>query len=123
MHVVKVSVEAIEFIKYMAKLRHPYEFVGLLRERKGVIKEVLLIPRSFGGRGFASLDVTMIPITTHYCGTVHSHPSGSVQPSSEDLNFFSKHGRYHMIIGYPYRDSDITMYDSGGRRLSFKVVE
>jgi proteasome lid subunit RPN8/RPN11 len=55
-------------------------------------------------------------------GTVHSHPSGNIQPSSVDLNHLF--GRILMIVGYPYADeSCIAVYDSDGERLTLNVLK
>jgi proteasome lid subunit RPN8/RPN11 len=48
-------------------------------------------------------------------GTAHSHPSGSSQPSLEDLNHF--YGLISIIICHPYNEEDIHAYDSQGREV------
>ena len=53
-------------------------------------------------------------------GIVHSHPSGSAEPSVTDLhNFF---GLVSLIIKSPYNDDSIFAWDSGGNSISLSIV-
>jgi len=48
-------------------------------------------------------------------GIIHSHPSGSAEPSVTDLhNFF---GLVSMIVKYPYEDDCIFAWDSNGNSI------
>jgi len=53
-------------------------------------------------------------------GTAHSHPSGDLTPSPTDLNRFL--GRVMVIVGFPYREEDVAVYDGRGRRVGLRVV-
>lgn len=111
----------VEFLKGAAKKNYPNEFVGLLREKHGIISEILIIPKSVGGKGFATLHTYMIPMISDSVGTVHSHPSKNNRPSRQDLRFFQRNGRTHIIISYPYEDKDIAVYDIAGTKQDFLI--
>jgi proteasome lid subunit RPN8/RPN11 len=63
----------------------------------------------------------MLPADATVVGIAHSHPSGVVEPSTQDLlQFF---GRIMVIMGYPYRDSDdVAVFDREGNRVAFTVI-
>ena len=46
---------------------------------------------------------------------VHSHPTGSEEPSLEDLNNFF--GLVSLIVKSPYKDEDIFAWDSNGNSI------
>jgi proteasome lid subunit RPN8/RPN11 len=55
-------------------------------------------------------------------GSVHSHPSGNLNPSVGDLNHFF--GRILMIVGFPYVDtSNVAVYDRNATKLTLQVTE
>jgi len=54
-------------------------------------------------------------------GTVHSHPSGNLRPSSADLNHFL--GTVLMIVGFPYAsESNASAYKSTGESMTLNVT-
>ncbi len=111
----------VEFLKGVSKNNFPNEFVGLLREKHGVISEILIIPGSQGGRGFAILRQHMVPVISDSIGSVHSHPSKNNNPSRQDLRFFQRNGKIHIIISYPYEDKSIAVYDIAGKKQDFLI--
>ena len=51
---------------------------------------------------------------------VHSHPSGSAEPSIADLdNFF---GLVSLIVQYPYDDNDVFAWDSKGNPIKLEII-
>ena len=116
-----LSRDMVEFLKGASKNTYPNEFVGLLREKHGIIREILVIPGSKGGKGFAVLHQYMIPIISDSIGSVHSHPSKNNKPSKQDLIFFQKNGKIHIIISYPYEDSNIAVYNINGESQDFLI--
>ena len=56
-------------------------------------------------------------------GSVHSHPSGNYNPSSADLQLFSKHGTTHMIIGFPFTPGTWRGYDGAGNPRKLEIVD
>ena len=101
---------------------HPNEFVALLRERGGIIEEMNMLPGTVAGEDSASLLLDMMPLDTHLAGSAHSHPNGLLYPSNADVNFFPRTGRYHLIIGYPYRESDWQCFTADGNPHTLEVI-
>ena len=55
-----------------------------------------------------------------YVGIVHSHPSGSAEPSVTDLhNFF---GLISLIVKSPYENDDIFAWDSKGNAVKLSII-
>jgi proteasome lid subunit RPN8/RPN11 len=106
----------------MGRENHPNEFVALIREREGIIDEVNLLPGTIAGEDSASLFYDMMPLDTHLAGSAHSHPNGVLRPSSADINFFPRTGRYHLIIGYPYREGDWRCFTANGEPCDIEVI-
>ena len=101
---------------------HPNEIVALLRERDGIIEEMNMLPGTTATESSASLLFDMMPLDTHLAGSAHSHPNGVLRPSDADVNFFPRSGRYHLIIGYPYRESDWKCFTADGTPQQIEVL-
>jgi proteasome lid subunit RPN8/RPN11 len=117
---VSISLELLDSIFEGAKRLYPKEVFLLLRGR--IIKNEILItdlvvpPLAVYGYGFANLPLHMLPADFSIVGTVHSHPSGNIQPSSADINHFF--GRILMIVGFPFADrQNVCVYNSKGDAL------
>jgi len=106
----------------MGRENHPNEFAGIIREQDGVMEELNLLPGTIGREDSASLFYDMMPLDTHVAGSAHSHPNGVVIPSDADLNFFPRTGRYHLIIGYPYRKNDWRCFTADGQPCELEVI-
>jgi len=98
------------------------EFVALLREEDGVIREFLFLPFTSTERS-ASLRYDLMPLDPHVAGSVHSHPSGALRPSQADLRFFPALGRYHLILGPPFSETSWRCFTSDGQPCELEVVE
>jgi proteasome lid subunit RPN8/RPN11 len=114
--------ELLSLLLELGRDSHPNEFVALLRERDGVIEELNMLPGTITGKDSASLFFDMMPLDTHLAGSAHSHPNGVLRPSDADINFFPRGGRYHLIIGYPYRESDWKCFAADGTPLTLEVI-
>ena len=101
---------------------HPNEFVALLIERDGVIEEVNMVPCTITGDDSASVFIDMMPLCTHLAGSAHSHPNGVLRPSEADVHFFPRAGRFHLIIGYPYRKDDWQCFSADGEPCQIEVI-
>lgn len=120
---IKIKRTALEFILNASKNTYPREFIGLLRKNKNnEISEVIVLPRSTYGRGFSTVDLTVVPYTSKYYGSIHSHPLPSSSPSKNDLLFFSKIGGVHIVASYPFSEEDIKVYNKNGEELKFEIV-
>jgi proteasome lid subunit RPN8/RPN11 len=101
---------------------HPNEFVALLRERDGIIEELNMLPGTITGENSASLFFDMMPLDTHLAGSAHSHPNGVLRPSNADIKFFPRSGRFHIIIGCPYHESDWKCFSADGVPQTIEVI-
>jgi len=55
-------------------------------------------------------------------GTVHSHPSGNLTPSTADLNH--AFGIMLMIVGFPFADErNVAVYNRNGERLTLQIMK
>ncbi|MFH1722062.1 MAG: Mov34/MPN/PAD-1 family protein [Candidatus Altiarchaeota archaeon] len=115
---------ALEFILGVSSEIYPREFTAQLRAEGETITEVLVIPASTFGEGFATTRRDMIPFDKSIVGSVHSHPGGSFRPSQEDLRYFQKMGKIHLIVKNPYQGiEDIAAYDRNGERVELRIEE
>lgn len=122
MNIRGIRQDILSLLLEMGRENHPNEFVALIRERDGIMDEVNLLPGTVAGEDSASLFYDMMPLDTHLAGSAHSHPNGVLRPSDADVNFFPRTGRYHLIIGYPYRAGDWRCFTADGRPCDLEVV-
>ncbi len=123
--VVYISTELLESLLAYARDRYPHEILLLLRGSVNgeeiYIDEILVAPFTIQGENFASFNPYMLPIDSTIIGTVHSHPSGVLSPSIEDLNHM--YGVIMMILAYPYRDiNNISVFNKDGERILLEIV-
>lgn len=103
---------------------YPKEFGAILRsEEAGVITDLLLIPGTTSGNRHANFQFYMLPVDLSVVGTVHSHPSGALHPSSADITLFRHWGRVHIITGTPFREWSWKAYNNLGEEVELKVVD
>ena len=105
------------------KTKHPNECILILKgkSRNGEIKidGLAIPPFDFTGPTFAGFPHSFLPFDTSYIGVVHSHPSGSAEPSVTDLNNFF--GLISLIIKFPYNDDSIFAWDSNGNVIPLSI--
>ena len=123
---VSLAKQLFQAILEGARNLYPREVILLLRGRKGrnliEITDLVVPPLANYGRGFADIKLHMMPMDFSIMGTVHSHPSGNVNPSSTDLNHFI--GVVLMITAYPFNDEkNVAIYNRDGRRLMLQITE
>ena len=121
---VSLTKETRDGILSFCKMNHPDECILILRgeSKHGdvFINELVIPPFSETGKDFAGFPHNPLPLDLSYVGIVHSHPTGSAEPSLTDLdNFF---GLVSMIVKSPYEDEDIFAWDSDGNEIPFIVV-
>ncbi len=124
--IVSMSGELLDSIFEGAKRLYPKETFLLLRGKKSKneinVSDLVVPPLAVYGYGFANLPFHMLPMDFSVVGTVHSHPSGNITPSSVDLNHFF--GRVLMIVGFPFADTqNVAVYDSHGEKLQLQVID
>ncbi len=117
--IVAITQNVINGLISYSKMHHPYEGILILEgERKKseiFINNLVIPPFSVHGPFYSGFPINELPFDLSYLGTAHSHPSGSSQPSLEDLNHF--YGLISIIICHPYDEENIHAYDSQGREI------
>jgi proteasome lid subunit RPN8/RPN11 len=116
----------IESILQYARANHPSEAILLLNgktTKAGTrIDGVEIPPLAVHGRGFSSFPLQTLPIDFSVVGTAHSHPSGVLQPSVQDLNNF--YGRVMVIAASPYESANnLAVFNSKGEQIRYRVAE
>jgi len=111
--------DVLDSILSFCQMKHPNEGVLILKgkSKNGEIKidGLVIPPFNETGPTFAGFPHSFLPFDMSYVGIVHSHPSGSAEPSVTDLhNFF---GLVSMIVKYPYEDDCIFAWDSNGNSI------
>ena len=115
----------IEGLLSYARGSHPREGILLLRGKvsreKIVVDDTLIAPLATSGQRFSSFPLYMLPIDFSIVGVAHSHPSGILAPSVEDLNHF--YGRIMVIIAFPYQsEQDIAVFNKAGEKVKFETI-
>lgn len=105
---------------------HPKESILLLRGKVSkdevFINDTVIPPLATHGEGFSTFPLQMLPIDFSIVGVAHSHPSGVLTPSVNDLNQF--YGRIMVIVAFPYQsERNIAVFDREGKALRFQVIE
>lgn len=115
--------EVLDSILSFCQMKHPNEGILILKgkSKNGEIKidGLVIPPFSETGPTFAGFPHSFLPFDMSYVGIVHSHPSGSAEPSVTDLhNFF---GLVSMIVKSPYDDDSIFAWDSNGNIIPLSI--
>jgi len=116
--------DVLDSIVSYCQMKHPNEGILILKgkSKNGEIKinGLVIPPFNYSGPTFAGFPHSFLPFDMSYVGIVHSHPSGSAEPSVTDLhNFF---GLVSLIIKSPYNDDSIFAWDSNGNSISLSIV-
>ncbi|MEN2974945.1 MAG: Mov34/MPN/PAD-1 family protein [Candidatus Caldarchaeales archaeon] len=112
--------DVAEGLLLIARNTHPREMLILLRGRKKKqdleIDELLLAPLSEHGEDSSYFRLDLLPLDFTIVGLAHSHPSGSPNPSDEDLYHFI--GSIMLILTPPYKTlEDIHAYNTRGGKV------
>jgi proteasome lid subunit RPN8/RPN11 len=121
---VSLTKDVVDSISTYCKIKHPNECILILKgkSKNGVIliDGLVIPPFSHTGPTFAGFPQSFLPFDMSYLGIVHSHPSGSAEPSLTDLhNFF---GLISLIVQFPYGDEDIFAWNSKGDSVSLEII-
>lgn len=117
-----ISRKTLNMIIESAKDAHPEEFAAGMREIDGIISELILVPGTISGPSSAILKLHSLPIDYSIVGVVHSHPSPSPSPSQEDLEMFSRYGKLHIIMAYPYQTDTWQAYNATGDKVELELI-
>jgi len=106
------------------QMKHPDEGILILKgkSKNGEIKidGLAIPPFNETGPTFAGFPHSFLPFDMTYIGIVHSHPSGSAEPSIADSNNFF--GLISLIVKSPYDDDCIFAWDSGGNSIPLSIM-
>lgn len=121
---VTLTKDVVDGIISYCKMNHPNEGILILKgkSKKGIIAVdgLVIPPFSESGPTFAGFPHNFLPFDLNYVGSVHSHPSGSAQPSVTDLNNFF--GLVSIIVKSPYQNDDIYAWDSNGSQIELDII-
>ena len=111
--------DVLDSILSYCKMKHPDEGILILKGKskngKITIDGLVIPPFNYTGPTFAGFPQSFLPFDLSYIGIVHSHPSGSAEPSVEDLhNFF---GLVSVIVKSPYDEKSVFAWDSSGNSI------
>ncbi len=120
--IIGIARETLKFIINVSKSSYPKEFAGMLYAENDVITGVD-IPVTQSSKVSAVMNLFMLPVNPHLVGSVHSHPSGDVNPSTEDIRMFMQNGDYHIIVGYPYDMQSWSCYNRVGDKRHLDVLD
>ena len=120
---VQLERKVLDSILSFCKIKHPNEGILILKGKSKngriLVDGLVIPPFSETGPTFAGFPHSFLPFDLSYVGMVHSHPSGSAQPSITDLhNFF---GLVSMIVKHPYDDDSIFAWDSSGNTIPLTI--
>lgn len=118
----KIKRELLEMLLVASKESHPNEMVALLAGKKNVAEELVVLPFESGTTS-AIIHTEMLPLGMRIVGTFHSHPSPHPVPSAADLQMFSRFGRFHIIVAYPYDEDSWKCYDRYGNEVEVEIVD
>jgi proteasome lid subunit RPN8/RPN11 len=121
---VSLKSDVVNSISTFCKMKHPNEGILILKGKSKdghiLIDGLVIPPFSHEGPTFAGFPHSFLPFDMSYVGIIHSHPSGSAEPSLTDLhNFF---GLVSLIVQFPYGDDDIFAWDSKGDSIKLEIV-
>ena len=116
--------DVVDSILSYCKIKHPNEGILILKgkSKNGEIKidGLAIPPFNYTGPTFAGFPQSFLPFDMSYIGIVHSHPSGSAEPSVTDLhNVF---GLVSLIVKSPYDDDSIFAWDSNGNSIPLSIM-
>ncbi len=117
-----IARDTLRFILEASRSSLPVEFAGLLQVDDEIITEVLILPGTENSRMSALVRLYMLP-NMAVAGSVHSHPSGDLRPSEQDLIFFSRTGDFNIIVGPPFDEQSFACYDGAGRQRDLTILD
>ncbi len=118
----RIKKEVLQLIMESAKDSLPNEFAAILKAKHNLIYEIAIVPGTVAGERSALFKLFNLPIDYSYVGTVHSHPSGVLIPSEEDLRLFSNFGAIHIIVGYPFNMESWRAFLKDGKETKIEVI-
>ena len=121
---ISLQKKVLDSILSYCQMKHPNECILILKGKsiqgQVLIEGLVIPPFNYSGPTFAGFPQSFLPFDMSYVGIVHSHPSGTADPSVTDLhNFF---GLVSIIVQSPYGDNDVFAWDSSGNPVPVSIV-
>ncbi len=118
-----IEAELLDGLLALCRQQHPREILGLLRIDKGIFTEFILPPGAITSDTSGVFFPSRLPMDSTIEGSVHSHPTGNITPSIQDLASVFQKNRFNFIIGYPYNSfSCVKCFDKRGNEILFRIV-
>ena len=115
--------EVLDSILSYCQMKHPEEIILILKgkSKNGEINidGLVIPPFNYTGDTFAGLPNSFLPFDMSYVGIVHSHSTGTAEPSVTDLNNFF--GLVSLIVKSPYDDESVFAWDSSGNTIPLSI--
>jgi proteasome lid subunit RPN8/RPN11 len=118
----KIKKTVLEDLFLAAKNNFPNEFFAYLGGEKEVIDEFILINSTYG-KGFVLIKDYLTPWDKRILGTMHSHPGKNNFPSNADKKQFSRKGKIHLIISYPYNLNTVKAFNEKAELIEFELID
>ena len=122
---VSIKKSVIDSLLTYSQSVHPREGILLLRGKvkkdSVTITDIVIPPFATHGEGFSSFPLYTIPADFFIIGSAHSHPSGVLKPSLQDVTHL--YGLITVIVGFPYSsEENVAVFDKEGEKTEFSVV-
>lgn len=123
--VVVLRRDLLESVLEYARETHPNEMLVLIRaDVKGdvaTVRDLVFPPFEVQGSFFVYFNPTALPPYLDVLGSIHSHPTGSLKPSVNDL--IHGYGPVIIIVAYPYDVGSVAAYNKKGERIRLVVTD
>lgn len=121
---ITIKADLINGILALCRETHPREILGLLRVDKGIITEFILPPGAITSNISGVYNRIRMPSDLSLEGTVHSHPTGNLNPSPTDLKGIFITRRFHIIVGFPYDSLNcVKCFDQKGKSIKLQIID
>jgi hypothetical protein len=102
--------------------QYPQEGVCVLKSKDGVLSELVLNPGSSSSFYYIIFNPGSVSYDKKFLATCHFHPTGTADPSPEDIEAF---GMYpiNIIIAYPYSIENLMVYNQQGQRIDLEILD
>ena len=122
-NIIKIKKDLLLGFLKLSRAHYPNEWLGVLKMEKNVFIDYILPTGAATNINSGIFNPGRMPVSRTYQGSIHSHPSGVIIPSLQDLNSIFRRYRYNFIVGYPYGLNNIKCFDKNGNTLQFKVID
>ncbi len=117
--------DVVDGLLTYSKSAYPEEGILLIRGKVKkndiTITQLVIPPFATHGEAFSSFPLITLPADSSILGVAHSHPSGVLRPSTDDITYM--YGRLMIIIGYPFEsERNMAIFDKDGNLAAYEIV-